>query len=319
MRRMYMSLTSISTISLYSAFALYSIATIFFGLSITDKRKDKKNNKIGNVALAITIIGFVMQVIYFITRWIVAGHAPLSNLFEFMTFLGLSLVLAFIIIYFIYRVTILGLFALPVALIIIAYASMFPTEISPLVPSLQSPWLWIHVTTVSLSQGILGISFVAGLIYLIRQVDQTRRNKSNFWLEVVLFSLVVFIGFVISTVTFNIMDYHATFEVNDGATTIEYHLPPISGPAEGTLVSDSMQPLMTTPGWMQGADADRKFNTLIWSFLSGLIIYGITRLLLRKRIGAAIKPLVKNTKPDMLDEIVYRAVAIGFPVFKIGR
>ncbi|HLR73965.1 MAG TPA: c-type cytochrome biogenesis protein CcsB [Virgibacillus sp.] len=313
-----MSLTSISTISLYSAFALYSIATIFFGLSITDKRKDKKNNKIGNVALAITIIGFVMQVIYFITRWIVAGHAPLSNLFEFMTFLGLSLVLAFIIIYFIYRVTILGLFALPVALIIIAYASMFPTEISPLVPSLQSPWLWIHVTTVSLSQGILGISFVAGLIYLIRQVDQTRRNKSNFWLEVVLFSLVVFVGFVISTVTFNIMDYHATFEVNDGATTIEYHLPPISGPAEGTLVSDSMQPLMTTPGWMQGADADRKFNTLIWSFLSGLIIYGLTRLFLRKRIGAAIKPLVKNTKPDMLDEIVYRAVAIGFPVFTLG-
>ena len=313
-----MSLTSISTISLYSAFALYSIATIFFGLSITDKRKDEKNNKIGNVALAITIIGFVMQVIYFITRWIVAGHAPLSNLFEFMTFLGLSLVLAFIIIYFIYRVTILGLFALPVALIIIAYASMFPTEISPLVPSLQSPWLWIHVTTVSLSQGILGISFVAGLIYLIRQVDQTRRNKSNFWLEVVLFSLVVFIGFVISTVTFNIMDYHATFEVNDGASTIEYHLPPISGPAEGTLVSDSMQPLMTTPGWMQGADADRKFNTLIWSFLSGLIIYGLTRLFLRKRIGAAIKPLVKNTKPDMLDEIVYRAVAIGFPVFTLG-
>jgi len=313
-----MSLTSISTISLYSAFALYSIATIFFGLSITDKRKDKKNNKIGNVALAITIIGFVMQVIYFITRWIVAGHAPLSNLFEFMTFLGLSLVLAFIIIYFIYRVTILGLFALPVALIIIAYASMFPTEISPLVPSLQSPWLWIHVTTVSLSQGILGISFVAGLIYLIRQVDQTRRNKNNIWLEVVLFSLVVFVGFVISTVTFNIMDYHATFEVNDGATTIEYHLPPISGPAEGTLVSDSMQPLMTTPGWMQGADADRKFNTLIWSFLSGLIIYGLTRLFLRKRIGAAIKPLVKNTKPDMLDEIVYRAVAIGFPVFTLG-
>ena len=313
-----MSLTSISTISLYSAFALYSIATIFFGLSITDKRKDKKNNKIGNVALAITIIGFVMQVIYFITRWIVAGHAPLSNLFEFMTFLGLSLVLAFIIIYFIYRVTILGLFALPVALIIIAYASMFPTEISPLVPSLQSPWLWIHVTTVSLSQGILGISFVAGLIYLIRQVDQTRRNKSNFWLEVVLFSLVVFIGFVISTVTFNIMDYNATFEVNDGASTIEYHLPPISGPAEGTLVSDSMQPLMTTPGWMQGADADRKFNTLIWSFLSGLIIYGITRLLLRKRIGASIKPFLKGTKPDMLDEIVYRAVAIGFPVFTLG-
>src|SRR5690625_900102 len=311
-----MSLTSISTISLYSAFALYSIATIFFGISIRDKKAEK--DILGTIAISITIIGFVMQVIYFITRWIVSGHAPLSNLFEFMTFLGLSLVLAFIIIYFIYRLKILGLFALPIVLIIIAYASMFPQEISPLVPSLQSPWLWIHVTTVSLSQGVLGISFIAGLIYLVRQVDQSTRNKSNIWLEIVIFSLVVFIGFVITTMTFNLMDYEATFELNDSDRTIEYHLPAISGPKDATLVTDSMQPIMTTPGWMQGADADRKFNTLLWSFLTGVVIYLIVRLILRKRIGAAMQPLVKNANTDLLDEIVYRAIAIGFPMFTLG-
>src|SRR5690625_6699439 len=110
-------------------------------------------------------------------------------MFEFMTFLGLSIVLAFIIIYFISGFDIVVLFALPIALIIIAYASMFPTDLSPLVPSLQSPWLYIHVTTVSLSQGILGISFVAGLIYLIKQVDQKKRSKKNIWLELVVVSL----------------------------------------------------------------------------------------------------------------------------------
>jgi len=311
-----MSLTTVSIISLYSAFALYSIATIFFGISIRDKKSQK--DTMGTIAISITIIGFIMQVTYFITRWIVSGHAPLSNLFEFMTFLGLSLVMAFIIIYFIYRLKILGLFALPIVLIIMAYASMFPQEVSPLVPSLQSPWLWIHVTTVSLSQGILGISFVAGLIYLVRQVDQSTRNKSSIWLEVVIFTLVVFIGFVVTTTTFNLMDYEATFEVNESEYTIDYHLPAISGPKDATLVTDSMEPLMTTPGWMQGADADRKFNTLLWSFLAGSIIYLLIRLILRKRIGAAIQPLVKNTNPDLLDEIVYRAVAIGFPMFTLG-
>ena len=102
------------------------------------------------------------------------------------------MVLAFIIIYFIYRLSVLGLFALPIALIIIAYASMFPTEISPLVPSLQSHWLYIHVITVSLAQGILAISFVAGLIYLIRQVDQSKRTKKTYLVRTrIIFTLFV--------------------------------------------------------------------------------------------------------------------------------
>src|SRR5699024_5915877 len=164
---------------LYTAFAFYSIATIMFGVTINEKNKQKKKGIAGTIAIYLTIIGLIAQVVYFITRWIAGGHAPLGNMFEFMTFLGMSLVLAFIIIYIIYRLNILGLFALPIALIIIAYASMFPSELSPLQPSLQSPWLYIHVTTVSISQGILGISFVAGLIYLIRQIDQTKRSEEH--------------------------------------------------------------------------------------------------------------------------------------------
>ena len=316
-----MNWVGISSTMLYTAFALYSIATIFFGVATTDKRKKGKKNTVGTIAIFTTIVGFASQVIYFITRWIASGHAPLGNMFEFMTFLGMSLVLAFIIIYFIYRLTILGLFALPIALIIITYASMFPTDIAPLVPSLQSPWLYIHVTTVSLSQGILGISFVAGLIYLIIQVDQKRINKRNTWLELVLFSLVVLIGFILTTVTFNLLDYKVNFEYPSGENTlaVEYRLPAIAGPGDGELITeDAMKPWFEAPGWMQGRESARKFNTLIWSFITGGILYGLIRLILRKRIGAAIQPLLKNVNPDLVDEVTYRAVAIGFPVFTLG-
>src|SRR5699024_7911429 len=140
--------------------------------------------------ITLTIIGFLAQLVYFVTRWIASAHAPVSNMFEFVTFLGMSIVFAFIILYFIYRLGALGLFALPIAMIIIAYAGMFPSDIAPLVPSLQSHWLYIHVTTVSISQGILGISFVAGLLYLIKQVDQTKRSTRTTWLEIVIFSLI---------------------------------------------------------------------------------------------------------------------------------
>lgn len=89
-------------------------------------------------------------------------------------FFGMMLVFAFIIIYFIYRETILGLFALPTAILIIGYGSMFPTEISPLVPSLQSHWLYIHVTTAATGEAILAISFVAGLVYLIAKLTRLK-------------------------------------------------------------------------------------------------------------------------------------------------
>src|SRR5699024_4875233 len=177
------------------------VATILFGATMKDKRTAGTNKKdiAGNIGITITIVGFLAQIVYFITRWVAGGHAPVTNMFEFVTFFGMSLVLAFIIIYFIYRLSILGLFALPIALLIIAYASMFPTEITPLVPSLQSHWLFIHVMTVSISQGVLAISFVAGLLYLVKTVDQTKRTKKTFWIEIILYLLVVALGFVIST------------------------------------------------------------------------------------------------------------------------
>ncbi|RLL48170.1 c-type cytochrome biogenesis protein CcsB [Oceanobacillus piezotolerans] len=316
-----MELLNISSTALFIAFLLYLIATLFFGATIRDKRTDNKKGIAGKVAITLTIIGFISQLVYFITRWMVTGHAPVSNLFEFTTFLGMALVLGFIILYAYYRLSFLGLFALPIAMIIIAYASMFPTEVAPLVPSLQSNWLTIHVTTVAIGQGILGISFVVGLMYLIKQVDQTTRNKKNTWLEIVLYILFLFIGFIVITSSFNFANYRAEFEypLGNQIATTEYHLPAIAGPNEGVLLTDgAFSPLFETPAWFQGEDAGSKFNTLIWSILAGTVLYGIVRLIIRKRIGAALQPLLRNVKADLLDEIEYRSVAIGFPVFTLG-
>ena len=301
--------------------ALYLVATLFFGNTLRDKKNTEKTSKSGKIGLGITIVGFIAHIIYFILRWIAGGHAPVSNMFEFVTFLGMSIVLAFIILYLIYRIDILGLFALPIALVLFAFASMFPTEISPLVPSLQSHWLYIHVITVSLSQGILAISFVAGLIYLIKAVDQSRRSQKTFWLEVIIFSIFLVGGFVFSTVLFKVMDYSASFAYieNERTVEVEYQMPPIAGPKDGTALTEGqMEPLIETPGWMQGKDAPRKFNTVIWSTIFGAIFYILARLVMRRRVSAWIQPFLRNIKLDLVDEITYRSVAIGFPLFTLG-
>lgn len=301
---------------------LYLIATLFFANTVRDKQSQSGKGKSGTYGIVSTILGFAAHMVYFILRWIAGGHAPVSNMFEFVTFLGISIVLAFIILYFIYRADVLGLFALPIALIILAFASMFPTELSPLVPSLQSEWLYIHVITVSLSQGILAISFVTGIIYLVKAIDQSKRTKKTFWLEVIMFSLFLVAGFVASTVTFDkVMNYTASFSYveNGRDVTVDYRMPPIAGPKDGIAVEqDQMQPLIETPGWMQGRDAPRKFNTVLWSFIFGTAFYFIARLAMRKRVAAWIQPFLARTKLDLLDEVTYRSIAIGFPLFTLG-
>ncbi|MFE5427216.1 c-type cytochrome biogenesis protein CcsB [Peribacillus simplex] len=313
-------MAELSSNFLYAAFLLYLVATFLFGGSIKDKRggEEKKQNIWAKLGIFITILGFAAQIGYFITRWIAAGHAPVSNLFEFTTFFGMMLVGAFILIYFLYKTPALGLFALPIALLIIAYASMFPTEISPLIPALQSDWLHIHVTTAAAGQSILAISFVTAIIYLIKFVDQTQSSKRTFWLEGIMFTLVCTIGFVIITSSFAAMDYKANFDWVDkhGAEVKqEFNLPALVGPNEGKLIeTDRFEPLVDMPALINA----KKLNTVLWSFGMGLVLYGLIRLIARKRVAALIKPIVKNVNLNLLDEISYRSVLIGFPIFTLG-
>ncbi|UII54686.1 c-type cytochrome biogenesis protein CcsB [Cytobacillus spongiae] len=314
-------MANLSANLLYVAFILYLIATVLFAGSIRDKHiksgKEGKN-RWASFAILTTIIGFVAQLGYFITRWIAAGHAPVSNLFEFITFFGLALVGAFIVIYYIYKTPMLGAFTMPVALLIIAYASMFPREISPLIPALQSDWLHIHVTTAAIGSAILSISFAAGLLYLVKAIDQTKPSKQTFWLEMVMYGIICTLGFVIATSVFSAMDYEANFnwiDKNEKEAVMEYKLPALTGPHQGTLTTDGvMEPLIEMPAIINA----KKLNTLTWSILVGSVLYALLRVIFRKRLAAVLQPFVKNINLDLVDEINYRSVLIGFPVFTLG-
>lgn len=315
-----MSLIDLSGYLLYAAFISYLVGTFLFAGAIKVKNDTAaaRADKYGKIALVVTIIGFVAQLGYFITRWAYTGHAPVSNMFEFTTAFGMFIVLSFIVIYFTYKVSALGVVALPIALLIIAYASMFPTEVSPLVPSLQSHWLTIHVTTAALGQSIFGISAVAGLIYLLRNVNMDERSKESFWLETVMFCCVLVVGFVAATVTFNAMDYEAKYEyvdTLDKVNTSTYLMPAIFGMNEYVELSeDRMTPLFELPALIDA----RKLTTVFWSVLFGTIIYILIRLIFRRKIAKMFQPLVKRVNSTLMDEIAYRSILIAFPIFTLG-
>jgi cytochrome c-type biogenesis protein CcsB len=239
-------------------------------------------------------------------------------MFEFTTAFGMTLVGGFIVIYALYKTPIIGMIVLPVALLIIAFASMFPSEVSPLIPALQTNWLAIHVSTVVIAEGVLAISAAAGLIYLLKVVDMKKNSKQRFFLEAIMYSLVIVLGFVISSTYFTLTDYEADFtyiDEKDVETEITYNMPPVFGMNEYVqLTEGTMTPWVETPAVVNAS----KLTTVFWSFVFGTILYWIIRLVARKRIAAIFKPFVKNVNLQLMDEIGYRAVIIGFPLFSLG-
>ncbi|SDI29813.1 c-type cytochrome biogenesis protein CcsB [Natribacillus halophilus] len=308
-----------------AAFFLYLASTIFYAVSVTgrkwrNKQGEVTGNRWGKAGYITAILGVVAALGYFFTRWAVAGHAPVSNMFEYVAFFGITISLAFVIIYGIYRVNVLGLITMPIVMLLIAYGSVFSTEVQPLQPSLQSHWLEIHVITTAIGQGILAVSFGAGLIYLLRTINLKEKGmtKRTFGVEFIMYTLVSVIAFIIVTNAFGAFDYEANFAyINEEGQQAEilYELPPLFGPNEGELLTeDRMEPWLEMPDWIESDD----LNTVAWTFGTGLILYALIRLLTRRRVGALLQPLFKNVRPQTVDEVSYRAIAIGFPVFTLG-
>ena len=96
-----------------------------------------------------------------------SGRAPLSNMYETHLFLAWLVVVFSLFMERKYRLPILSTFTLPVAICFLGLASFNVKEALPLMPSLRSNWLLIHVFTCSISYTAFAISFACSSFYLI--------------------------------------------------------------------------------------------------------------------------------------------------------
>lgn len=137
--------------------------------------------------------GWVSSNIYIGARWYWAGRAPLSNTYESLVFL----VWAFVISYLLFRkfsaapfhpsslsphpcaFDWLAPWTALVAVLTLGGASFFASDISPLMPALQSNWLFIHVSTVMAGYGALLLSFLgAAVFFFMGKAEQGDRRKT---------------------------------------------------------------------------------------------------------------------------------------------
>ncbi len=148
----------------YVTLGLYFVATVTY-LTVLVKPKDA----LGRAAFWLISAGFAMHCIFTIDRFIEAGHTPITNLHESLSFFSLAIVGVFLVFVRKYRVSILGSFVTPVALVIMLVSFGFSSDIAPLNPALKSKWLAAHTIMAFLSYATFAIAFGAAIMYLIQE------------------------------------------------------------------------------------------------------------------------------------------------------
>ncbi len=129
---------------------------------------------VGNVATGMVWLGVVTQAAAMIMRWVESyrmgiGHAPLSNMYESLGFFGWCVMIAYLVVEYRFKQKAVGAFVSPLAFVILAAnALLFPDQIQPLVPALQSNWLIAHVVTSFVAYGSFAVSFGVSIMYLVK-------------------------------------------------------------------------------------------------------------------------------------------------------
>jgi cytochrome c-type biogenesis protein CcsB len=100
------------------------------------------------------------------------GHAPLSNLYESLIFFSLTIGLLYLYLERRYKTRVIGAFAMPLAFLAMAYASLSPNisdRIQPLIPALKSNWLIAHVIACFIGYAAFAIAFGISIMFFLRR------------------------------------------------------------------------------------------------------------------------------------------------------
>jgi cytochrome c-type biogenesis protein CcsB len=125
--------------------------------------------RIGLLAVALTVVGWLLHLSSVACRGIAAHRAPWGNMYEFSSMIALLAVTSFLFIVWRYGARDLGVF---VMIPVVAYIGVAGTALyvpaGPLVPALHSYWIVIHVFAATSATGIFLVSAVANVLFLVR-------------------------------------------------------------------------------------------------------------------------------------------------------
>ncbi|HLA04376.1 MAG TPA: c-type cytochrome biogenesis protein CcsB [Syntrophales bacterium] len=165
-----------------------SIFVYFFAMVLYVSYLAFRSEGLGKAATLTLLGGVIIETAAMALRWYESyqmgiGRAPLTNLYESLVFFAWTIAVVYLALEAKFRIRTVGAFVTPFPFIIMAYASLNPKDIQPLVPALQSNWLISHVVTCFVGYAAFAVSFGISILYLFKARAENLSAKSTalFW------------------------------------------------------------------------------------------------------------------------------------------
>ena len=120
-------------------------------------------------------------VLTLLIRWVSQGYFPLSNLYESLIFLSWGISFIHLIVEYKTQSRLIGAISTPLLFFLSGFSSLtLPTDMQkalPLVPSLQSNWLMMHVSMMMVSYATLILGSLLSILYLAFLFFSGQKNQ----------------------------------------------------------------------------------------------------------------------------------------------
>ncbi|MCF7552949.1 c-type cytochrome biogenesis protein CcsB [Pseudonocardia sp. WMMC193] len=141
----------------------------------TPKPERSRADRFGRMAVSLTILGVLLHLGSIALRGLAAERWPLGNMYEYTSAVCLAAMVAWLVV--LQRgagrsrgIRRLGVFLYaPILVLMVLAGTVLYAQAAPVVPALQSYWLVIHVTTITLSTGLFIVPGVASILYLMKR------------------------------------------------------------------------------------------------------------------------------------------------------
>ncbi len=136
---------------------------------ITATPRRSVDERVGRAGLALVYMGIALLTVCIVLRGLATDRVPWGNMYEFINLTCLSGLVAAAIVLRKQQYRALWVFVLvPVLILLTVSGRWLYTNAAPVMPALQSYWLPIHVSVVSVGSGVFLVAGVASILFLLK-------------------------------------------------------------------------------------------------------------------------------------------------------
>ncbi|MEX0658122.1 MAG: c-type cytochrome biogenesis protein CcsB [Egibacteraceae bacterium] len=296
------ALAETSTTLFHVAFLTYIAAMVgyFFRLAFATVPTDGARAagpaaRVGQLATGLAVAGVATHAGSIVTRGLAVSRWPLGNMYEYSSAMALTAIVVGLVV--VQRRMgygqVMG-FVLAAGVLMMASGLLLYVDASPVMPALQSYWLNIHVSSMMASASVFMVGFAVVALYLVKDTAERRVARMG--------------------------------TIDAGSVGAAKVAPPEEGRPEGYEADGGLAGRESSPLAQRDALSPVPFpvvpflvvgifTLVVWRSPAAALIAASVAALLGTAAWYAVPALPSSAR---LDNLGYRIIAFGFPIFTFG-